>query len=179
MRFIFQQFLFCCLFELYMFNFVFIAKNACMHIHDIQLYRICCVFSVLCMPVCYVRTALLHTSSSLRTTAELVRVTEPWTSLLTDLNPGKCGVSGHHQDKNGRNDAVGSDYHGYNKPWGGRGQEGHGVKNSNCDLVQNKILSWPKRCTIKPVGLEFKQLMVYASSYTATPKPVYKPTMFT
>lgn len=33
---------------------------------------------------------------------------------MTDLKAGRLGVLGHHPDKNGRNDVVGSDYAGYN-----------------------------------------------------------------
>lgn len=154
MRFIFQLFWFCCLFELYMFSFVFIAKKKMLaYISSCTEFGEC--FSCYACFLCYMRTALLHMSSSLRIRAELVRVREPWTSLLTGLNMGRLGVLGHHQDKNGRNYIVGSDYPGYNEPVG----EGLGVTNSEWSSAKK-----PKDCRIKAVGLELKQLMVYANS---------------
>lgn len=55
---------------------------------------------------------------SCHTAAEFVRVRKPWTSFLTDLKAGRLGVLGHHQDMNGRNDGVGSDYSEYNEAVG-------------------------------------------------------------
>lgn len=69
--------------------------------------------------LCSIRTALLHTSASRRSWGWIFKgVRECWTSGLTDLKTGRLGVLGHHPDKNGRNEAVGSNYPGYNEAVG-------------------------------------------------------------